>query len=620
MSQSKSNNRKSLVREENTINNSIQPGKARKLNNQEKVKAKLESIRQGDRRKARSNHHGSMSSHGTRSERIASSVQSQQNIESGLKSAEPENQAESDIPFDEQENGDRLDFILNESISNDQENNSDEIKRISTTIRSIERRMKNIESAISDKNGSTSDALLIIIHSMMSLIHPSQPSVNKDVLLSPIARIFCGKFYSSMFTHTVINVTMNILKRHNCFEGNEISEIVLYDFCCFLNGILYSSGKGGKKDIMREMNPDWEKLDKEENLKFRKKLTYVLIKTAQNNKSIGCGLITLGESMVKVSKPFWLHPSYITDQDINEISDETEKVSNKKHEKRNEHDNQIDLNEDFLNKQELVKNILKRVNDVHVCALNRMRERIRTELLIQYTYIFDEQEKITIEEVPNEEMECKVNDIPTVNVKQLRSFERKKACKHLWEKAMKECKNDMNFKISYEVYLSEENEADSSDRGKKSIVYSTSATRLTRYVNTMTVALNFLLRLTGSHGFYEYIGSHRHSILLVYAVACLFRQQLFAAAKIDQTSSSITPEQSSYMNNQIRVIQPQLEETRRRLIKTHIRMLPKEKFYEINLNGEKPEEAVPVEEEKNFNVEEFKDLEEAVKELVTADF
>ena len=134
-----------------------------------------------------------------------------------------------------------------------------------------------------------------------------------------------------------------------------------------------------------------------------------------------------------------------------------------------------------------------------------------------------------------------MKDIPSVNLKPLKPYEQKKACMFLCEKAMKEINDDMTFKISYEVFVGRETMDEA--KGKVKMIYERETKTLTKYIYTMSIALSFILKLTGIHGFYEYVGSHRQSIVVINTIANLCKYQLLSVCRMHSPDADLSTEQ-----------------------------------------------------------------------------
>ena len=180
-------------------------GKARKLNNNKKVAAKLEKVLNGDRTR-KANQGGSMSSHRAShhgSQSVRSIVSNPCGIVRGGQLSSGK-----DIDYDKYDEINQSNLPQEVERSQQENNDSDigsilndmlrEVRSSSVKVGRMEQMLKKYEMEKCH--------MFLTFQSMISLIQRSNPCLNRDDLLSPIERIFAGKFYNSLFSRTIMNI------------------------------------------------------------------------------------------------------------------------------------------------------------------------------------------------------------------------------------------------------------------------------------------------------------------------------------------------------------------------------------------------------------------------------
>lgn len=340
-----------------------------------------------------------------------------------------------------------------------------------------------------------------IIHSLVGICEGNKKGTIARHKVQGMKSILSTKLYRTLFTKFLF------LELHRCLgsvdewmlgddEERDVSKV-----CKLLRTLMHSSKKGGKKDKIHE---DVDILGTEQK-ELRIKLTWVMLYYIQRNEDVGQLTINVNGGVRKVEKPMWLRAGYITRKMV------SEHVKHRKGKRKKNDD------EETEEKQQLLEEVMLFFNDTHNKYFNRVRERIREDLMKEFGFLFEDMLNINV--VSNLTLDInRMTEIPEMKLENLGSSDKEEAIRSLWMKGKEIVEDTMTIVVSYKVNVYEDEE----DRSKADGNCKFGNVILKRELDFMNVGLSFMLKLTCCTTIYEYFGSNRNSMKLVYGIGRMF--------------------------------------------------------------------------------------------------
>ena len=355
-----------------------------------------------------------------------------------------------------------------------------------------------------------------VIHSMNHLCNSNPSPYYHDHIVDPIKTIITPRLYRSIFTCFILFEFQKTLSNVTSELDNIDMEHVtpMLKLVCSL---MYSKRTGGKKD---GISIDDKKLG-EDHKKMQMRLNWYVLHMLQVSPKVGIATIYLKNNVTKVEKPDWLKDGYV---DKKAVIDYFQKCSN-----CNEEDEE-EFAEEVETKKKIGKSLIRNINNIIQEACNRMRERVRNELMLEYMFIFENSSHYQIS--IGEKLENLLDQIPTIDISRMEKNESLEVADRLWKKAIEVSEEQFTVIVTYDVYITDDDENNEEDEGTSTAVPERNVSMsqgdmdpkkklLRRNMNLMYISLLLLLKMTGNTQKHGILLKHYNSIKIVYLLASI---------------------------------------------------------------------------------------------------
>ena len=443
-----------------------------------------------------------------------------------------------EIDKDETRNDSKEQNTINDRI-NEMEENLDTEERNTVTVRNeksdehcnrvdlfeenkkfleecIERLKKAISSEVDRTVKREVSNYIDVIHSMNHQCNSNPSPYYHDNIVEPIKTIVTPRLYRSIFTCFILFEFQKKLSNVPCEVDNIDMEHVapMLKVVCSL---MYSKRTGGKKDGIKI---DDEKLS-EEHKKMQLRLNWYMLRTLQVSPKVGIATVYLRNNVTKVEKPDWLRDGYVDKKDV---------IDHFQNSARCNGNDDEEFAEELETKKKIGKSLIRNINNIIQESCNRMRERVRSELMLEYMFIFENtlHYQISI----GERLENLLNQIPTIDISRMEKNESMEVVDRLWNKAIEVSEEQFTVIVTYDVYITDDDENNEEDEGTStvspernvSMSQGTMVPRkklLRRNMNLMYISLLLLLKMTGNTQKYDILSKHINSIKITYLLASI---------------------------------------------------------------------------------------------------
>ena len=379
-----------------------------------------------------------------------------------------------------------------------------------------ERLKKAISSEVDRMVKREVSSYVDVIHSMNHLCNSNPSPYYHDHIVDPIKTIITPRLYRSIFTCFILFEFQKTLSNVTSELDNIDMEHVtpMLKLVCSL---MYSKRTGGKKD---GISIDDKKLG-EDHKKMQMRLNWYVLHMLQVSPKVGIATIYLKNNVTKVEKPDWLKDGYV---DKKAVIDYFQKCSN-----CNEEDEE-EFAEEVETKKKIGKSLIRNINNIIQEACNRMRERVRNELMLEYMFIFENSSHYQIS--IGEKLENLLDQIPTIDISRMEKNESLEVADRLWKKAIEVSEEQFTVIVTYDVYITDDDENNEEHEGTSTAVPERNVSMsqgdmdpkkklLRRNMNLMYISLLLLLKMTGNTQKHGILLKHYNSIKIVYLLASI---------------------------------------------------------------------------------------------------
>ena len=252
----------------------------------------------------------------------------------------------------------------------------------------------------------------------------------------------------------------------------------------------------------------------------------------------------------------------------------------------------------------LQHHIIKRIHDTHNTALNKVRDRVRTDGMREFWFLFEDYKfEYTQEPSKSQEM-LKFSALPVINNKRMARRDLEKAMRNVWSGFVDIVGDSLDYIVKYEVKV---------DGTASEIVY--------HKVNLIQVSAMILVRLFNTTNIVDLFILHKNSVHIIATFAEVLRYILdlhregLLAEKMETSSYN---DKDYHIVNLVNDIRPTKLGTRQEALKyrTEMTRTQFEKNHPLDSDVSEGEAEENCEAEKLVEVEEDDDMDDDVKDVL----
>ena len=429
----------------------------------------------------------------------------------------------------------------------------DKIGKLEEKIVSLETNLKakvdHVVNAVGS-DGSGAD-LENIIHSLCHHLDTNVQSASYiENKLIPLKNLLNGGLHRKCLGKFIMDKLVKSLG-----DAKSLDPKVLNDVAKILRVVLYSKSVGGKKDKKCIDDKGLELQSRE----MKGRMTWILINHIQSNPSVGKQTVCIGEETKLVGKPYWMESGFTEKKHINDF------YSKNKHRKSGKLDA----------KDVMAEAIVKKVNDHHVKAFGRVRDRMRCDLMLDLWYIYD-LDGIDVEKMVDPTYgPIDVSTIPLVRVpKGASDSQKKRILTNIWHKAAEIVGDKATFTFKYEATIVMK----TGEEAKKEV---------TRKINFFLVAALILLKITNNGNFLDLLMYHEKSLHVIAAIGQLvvtITEHEFVGSRLHgmtKKEECEVDDESFHILNVLEMMRPTQYTTRKELLDENIIKMDEDMYNSI---------------------------------------
>lgn len=462
--------------------------------------------------------------------------------------------------------------IRPESDGSEDVDASRDVSDLKAMLTNMEGRMERMESMLHRfireyrKDSDEVEGLRCIIHSLQSHIRgkgmPYSVAENK---VAPLRSILSDGLHKKCITKYIMDSLVRC-----CEEG--LSVKVLNTFAATVRTIMYSSNASKKK----EYQGDNEEMQAA-NVDMLKKLTYLVVNTIQERKDVGVDVVHSGSRHVRVDKPYWMKSGFVKSKHIVDFY-KGKKPARKDGNECDEEGNDM-----------LRYAVVKKVNEYHKLAFNKIRDRVRVEGMKEFWFLFENYSFVHVQHPDSSSPMVDVSEVPLVDVSRLQKKEVPKVLGKIWNATKEVAGKRYVYEVEYQVHVKTRGD-DTRDRRS-----------IHRRVDLLGLSVILLMRLTGNSKLHDLLIYHKKVIHVIVTMAETLRTVLdtHLDVMLQQKLDELTAEDDEYhIINIIQDMRPTQAETRRDMLRKHTLVMEEGEYDRLhNPSADSDEEEMPIESE-----------------------
>ena len=442
----------------------------------------------------------------------------------------------------------------------------------------LERRIENLEEVSKNivnkldviinnlgNKGETSITkdMFNVVHSL--LYHLENNATSNTFIenkLLPLKTILADGLHRKCVAKYIIDRLVSVLEEHGSLTPKCLNALA-----GFMRVVMCSKPVGGKKDQSFEDEEDLNaKL-----VEMKSKMTFLIIRTIQDNPRIGVEGVSVNGNTKRVGKPKWLEHGFTTTKHIMDFY--------LKNTRTKKDPDQI------CEKDVLCEAIIRKINNFHGKELAKIRERVRMDSMKEVLFLFDEMKVRIVSERDHSVGPTDVTKVPILATSRVPLKQRKKMTSKLWERTNAVVGDQYKFKFSYDVHVDMEDPDDRGSDGQKRHVRKKMT--MVREVDFLACGVLILMRLTGIGNFQDLLMFHDKVTRVIVAIAeilvSLIECEYHGAKDVDKKKEGCPVDEEEYhILALLATIRPTQASTRRDIIINNIINLTEEEFDKLN--------------------------------------
>ena len=432
---------------------------------------------------------------------------------------------------------------------------NDDLKEVKVMTRNLIKLTKKVQSTVESVVDigfwvDQCEDLRNIIHSLST--HLEDGKMVQSVIdnkLAPLRRVLGEGMHKKCTGKFVIDMLVKVC------NVDTLNIDVLNKFSAILRTVLYSTNSGGRK----EFHGDNDEMQKE-NLDMKKRLTYICVNYIQRSEDIGRMTVEHEGRNIIVDKPQWMREGFTKGRHVSEFY---KSKSNGKRSKLNADDDDSYLQH----------HIVKKINDFHNNAFNKLRDRVRGDGMKEFWFLLEDHQYIYSDVPPFQQPMADLSNIPLVNVSHLDEKERREVMKKVWNGMRETVGKSLSFKVEFDVTIRETKEI----------------RRMRRSFSLTSVSAAILLRLLCAYNIFDLLALHKNIIRVIVCFAEVIRHiiTVHRDGLLLKKLEDMTPDEPDYhVIKLVQDIRPSKLATRKELMKNHVIEVDESDFERFNDNSE----------------------------------
>ena len=337
-------------------------------------------------------------------------------------------------------------------------------------------------------NKDECDELRNIVHSLLGNIEASDPpqSIIENKLV-PLRRAIIGPggvHKRSMGKHIIDSLV-------NACDVETLDMKTLNDFAAVLRTVLYSTNSGGRKEYTGDND---EMADHHTYLK--KKITFICVAAIQGREDIGQLTMFCNGIDRVIMKPAWMRKGFTKGKHITEFYSTGR--APKKPKQCKEDDGDV-----------LQYHIIKKINDTHNSAFNKIRDRVRVDGMKEFWFLFEEHEFEYTDGPPDDQRLFPLSKLPVIDLNRLPDKELPGVVKKVWDGLRDIADGKMTYIVEHNV-----------------IVGGKSERKLRRTIDLLSVSTMILMRMSCSSSIVDLLAYNAKTTYAIITLAEVLRHLL----------------------------------------------------------------------------------------------